>query len=431
MIVQLQPQSQMMQKLLCPQQMKKTALYRNATWVVEFTRNAKRYVYNVLTKEFVCIQGVDPADRLELIRRWFLVEEEFDEFEYTTQFKRLFGLLNSCKKGISSYTIFTTTSCNARCYYCFERNRPTKVMSAQTCSQIVEFINRNYKGQTVFIRWFGGEPLMNHDAINAICAGLRSKGIAYQSSIITNGYLFSDTLLEQAVVSWKLTKAQITLDGTESNYNTIKNYIHPDVNPFLTVLKNIGKLVDRGIKVIIRLNLSLKNVDDLCQLVAQVHKRFGENNLLRITVCALFDLRNEDNERILERGLTRIQDMLFEYNLGVLYECFSKNRVNHCQFDDDGHSIVVFPDGNIGWCEHALGGPYVGSVAMLNRSEESLPKCHYEYVVFDKCRKCALYPDCLKLSNCDTNNTCYEFDANYEIQQIKDTMRKVIIHHEA
>ena len=90
---------------------------------------------------------------------------------------------------------------------------------------------------------------MNHDAINAICAGLRSKGIAYQSSIITNGYLFSDTLLEQAVVSWKLTKAQITLDGTESNYNTIKNYIHPDVNPFLTVLKNIGKLVDQIIKI--------------------------------------------------------------------------------------------------------------------------------------------------------------------------------------
>ena len=44
-----------------------------------------------------------------------------------------------------------------------------------------------------------------------------------------------------------------------------------------------------------------------------------------------------------------------------------------------------------------------------------------------KRRKCTLYPDCLKLSNCDTNNTCYEFEAHYEIRQIRDTMRKVIM----
>lgn len=430
MIVQLQPQSKMMQKLLRPQQVKTTISYRKATWVIEFTQDSKRYAYNVLTKEFVCIQKADSADRLALIRRWFLVEDGFDEFEYANQVKKLLSLLNSCKSGIPNYTIFTTTSCNARCYYCFERNRPVCVMSAQICNHIVEFINRNNKGQIVLIRWFGGEPLMNHNAISSICAGLRSKGIAYQSSITTNGYLFSERLLGQAVASWNLTKVQITLDGTESNYNAIKNYVHPDANPFATVFNNIGKLVDLGVRVVVRLNMSLDNVDDLCQLIVLIHNRFGENQLLKITVCTIFDLRNEKNGSFLNKSLNRIQDMLFKFNLSTSYEHFSKNRVNHCQADDDGHSIVVFPDGNIGWCEHALAGPYAGSVEALNHSEGSLPKCSYEYVVFDRCRRCPLYPDCLKLSSCDANNTCYEFQSQYEIRQIKNTMRMVIKSHE-
>lgn len=431
MIIQLQPQAQVMQKLLCPQQVKDAASYRKATWTIEISSGSKEYIYNVLTKEFICVQrGNNGTDRLELIRRWFLVEEGFNEFEYANQIKKLFRLLNTRKNGISNYTIFTTTACNARCYYCFERNHTTRNMSSQTCDQIVEFINRNCSDQLVSIRWFGGEPLMNHRAIDAICDGLHSKGISYRSTITTNGYLFTERLVERAVMNWKLTKAQITLDGTEFNYNAIKNYIYPNTNPFVIVLNNIDRLVNSGVKVVVRLNVSLKNVDDLCNLVTLIHDRFGENKLLQISVCTIFDLRNDENKNSLGRGVDRIQDEVFKYNLGMAYEHFKKNRVNHCQADDDGHSIVIFPGGDIGWCEHAFGGPYVGNVKELNISKESLPHCCHEYAVFDRCHKCALFPDCLKLLSCDSNNTCLEFQAHYEIRQIQDTMRKEILRYE-
>ena len=430
MIVQLQSQSKAMKRLLRPQQERADASYRNATWTIEIEKEGKKYIYNVLTKEFVCVQNYDDADKAELISRWFLVEIGFDEFEYVRQIKDFLRLMSSQNQGIQNYTIFTTTTCNARCYYCFEKDRPACVMTNEKCRQIVDFIRHNSHDQDITIRWFGGEPLMNCGAIDNICAGLKENGIQYRSTITTNGYLFASNVVNKAVKHWNLKKAQITLDGTERKYNEIKSYVHPDANPFVTVMGNIESLVANDVAVLIRLNMSLENVEDLCQLVSLIHDKFGENKLLKIGVCSIFELRNDANGESLDKGLRQIQDLIYKYNLDVSYEYFAKNRINHCQADDHGHSVVIFPDGNIGWCEHEMGGPHVGNVEKSNLADESLATCPHEYMVFEKCHRCALYPDCLKLASCDQNHTCLDFRMQYEFRQLLNTMRRMIDRHE-
>ena len=86
-----------------------------------------------------------------------------------------------------------------------------------------------YNGNIINITWFGGEPLLNVEIINYICEKLVENNIKFISSIITNGYLFNDKLVTMAGHKWNLSHAQISLDGTEPEYNRIKNYKYTNI----------------------------------------------------------------------------------------------------------------------------------------------------------------------------------------------------------
>ena len=61
--------------------------------------------------------------------------------------------------------------------------------------------------------------------------------------MISNGYLFDDTIIEKSVNDWNLNSVQVTLDGTEEVYNKIKSYIcHDLISPFMRVIENIEKI---------------------------------------------------------------------------------------------------------------------------------------------------------------------------------------------
>ena len=48
--------------------------------------------------------------------------------------------------------------------------------------------------------------------------------------MISNGYLFSEEIIDRAARLWELRNVQITLDGTEKVYNETKAYIAPKDN---------------------------------------------------------------------------------------------------------------------------------------------------------------------------------------------------------
>lgn len=67
--------------------------------------------------------------------------------------RKLAKLLGDRKKKTKSYTILTTTDCNARCFYCYELGRSRIPMSEQTAHEIADYIS----APKVNIHWFGGE----------------------------------------------------------------------------------------------------------------------------------------------------------------------------------------------------------------------------------------------------------------------------------
>ena len=161
-------------------------------------------------------------------------------------------------------------------------------MTKETALKVAEYINYKSPANPISLHWFGGEPLFNMKAIDIITGYLRDNGRTFKSTITTNGYLFDSKIISKAKHSWGLTEVQITLDGTETIYNKTKNFIYKNTNAFKTVFKNIGLLLNAGIRVMIRLNVSDENKEDLYELVNQLYDAFGVTSGLEIYCWPLF-----------------------------------------------------------------------------------------------------------------------------------------------
>lgn len=102
----------------------------------------------------------------------------------------------------------------------------------------------------------GGEPLLEPKTISYIVEYLSSRGVSFDSKIITNGYLLNDSIVEQAINQWNVKIIQITIDDLNEEYNRIKDYVYSDTNPFDIVMENISRCLQAQINIRIRINFN-------------------------------------------------------------------------------------------------------------------------------------------------------------------------------
>ena len=406
--------------------------YRKLKYLVDTEVDDGILLLNMFTRELVLLSKEEYENAAEneyLRQNWFVVPEECDEKAYVDLVKSFLRSRKPILKEITGYTIFTTTDCNARCFYCFEAGRSRIPMSKETAQEVVGYILNHCNGKKVSIRWFGGEPLMNQDAINIISQGLQDAGIEYKSSMVTNGYLFDDNTVNMAVNLWNLEKVQITLDGTEEIYNKIKAFVYPDGNPFEIVLNNIQRVLDAGIHLSIRLNMDLYNADDLLQLTKALCARFAEYENLAIYAHHLFDTNKSNAELHSEQewakrnvAMAHIEAVINQYNLSRGSRISPKFKINNCMADS-GHSVTILPDGHIGLCEHHSDGEFIGHIES-NQFDLDMVKSFSEPVPeIPECASCFNYPDCLMLKRCSTSNQCYPQHISRVHKQVERAMK--------
>ena len=124
-----------------------------------------------------------------------------------------------CGEGGSvGLTICPTMGCNFDCPYCFENHRPGR-MTKETQDDVAALTERMMKAsaaKNLHVTWFGGEPLLMPDVIEALSGRLvalaEERATEYNASIITNGFLFTQEIADM-LGRCKVTYAQITLDG--------------------------------------------------------------------------------------------------------------------------------------------------------------------------------------------------------------------------
>lgn len=370
-------------------------------------------MFNTLTGVLFFLESGETAEdnRERLIEERFLVPDGFDEGNYCDSVRKIVKLLKKQKRNKTSFTILTTTDCNARCYYCYEMGIRRFSMSAETAADVAEYIARVSGGEEVRLNWFGGEPLYNRDAIDVICGGLRERGIPYRSTMTSNGFFMDAETANTAKTVWNMTNIQITLDGTEQIYNQTKAYIHYNGNAFGRILDNIEAALDAGIEVTIRLNMDGSNSDDLFCLVDELASRLQGRKGIHTYVQLLQQFRGEINafasEKLAAERCIGLTQKIAELGLAKAPSLGRNPVANHCMADNDACEVIV-PDGNVCKCEHYDEAEFVGSIYSDDR-DQKLIETWKERAVFPECGSCTLYPMCSMLKKCDWSaNGCSE-----------------------
>lgn len=432
----LQPSAEIVEKVLNPQKPSDGTVYRPMTYCVLCQRGKGVLVYNVLTKSLVSL-SVDEAEVLnkpfiyhdkeasesvrQLISMRYLVPDNHNDYQAMKELRQLSKLIGSGKEKTKTYTILTTTDCNARCFYCYEKGQARIRMTEQTAHQVAESI----EDKKINIQWFGGEPLYNHPAIDIICEDLQQKGCEYSAMMVTNAYLFNEVMVQKAVNLWHLKKVQVTLDGTEPVYNRCKAYIYKEGSAYQRVLRNIGLLLGAGIVVNLRLNIDMHNADDLLLLIDELKTRFEGKKGLTVYSHTIFEetlkeARSEEQRKLLYAKQDLLNERIRQVGFAAKKKLSKEIMVNHCKVDS-GTCEMILPDGHIGLCEHFTDDHFIGHISSKERDNAAINQ-QCETIEDPACRTCPVLPDCIRLKICENNQVCYPEDRERKIRSIKDIM---------
>lgn len=410
--------------------------YRISRYCLSVPCEEGTLLYHTLTGELLLVSAppeeknsktvFDGQDSDELISRWFLVPDGFDERQFADGIAKIAGMLRKKEDGKNSFTILTTTDCNARCFYCYEIGIRKIRMTDETARETAEYILRVSNGKPVSLRWFGGEPLYNRRAIEIICAFLHERGVEFESTMVTNGYLLDGETVKQAWKDWHLRKIQITIDGTREMYNRTKAYVGATGDPYSRVMENIGEAMSAGIRVAIRLNMDARNAQDLCMLADDLAARFPDHRNLEVYVALLQEFNGKihahDSLEQAEEDFFAIREKMKGYGLLRKRSLPENLRPFRCMADQDD-SEVVLPDGRTGRCEHFSEDIITGNIRDEKRDRKVEQRWKQPLNV-PECDDCVLYPVCKKLQMCVWNQeSCAELDRRIRIRELKEQMQ--------
>ena len=401
---------------------KQSVNYRLLKYLVQLEVDGGLLVFNTLTRAIIKLQleeipNTNNIDQYEfLYHNYFYVEESFDERVKSLEIRNnlTMPIDSTYLNHPSSFTVLTTTKCNARCFYCYEKVlKNKKHMTEETALKVAQYINTSSEGQPIHINWFGGEPLFNMNVIDIIDNKLSDFGQTYTNGITTNGYLFNKSLIYKAINEWHLGSAQITIDGTEEVYNKVKNYIYKDsISPYKKVLNNIAMLLNNNIAVQIRLNVDNYNGENLLQLVEDLYNRFKLHPNLVIYTWPIFEDETyhrtpEQHTKVFEY-IFKIENKLQQYGyyIGKYPE---ENLPSYQCMADDGKSVLIGVNGELGVCEHYTDTNFWGNINNPYIKDFDKLRIWREYTdELDICQNCPLYPQCIRPKDCSEMGQCDE-----------------------
>ena len=428
-MTQIEPIVPPFDQLLGEQRLPPDTPVRLLTFVIPLRVKEGMLLFNNLTKAMALLSpneadllGQHPEKMQKLVRQWFLVPQTHDDGQLAREMRTVGNMLRPPVEALTDYTIFTTTDCNARCFYCYQKGTAHISMSRETATETARYILRHSAGKKVSLAWFGGEPLYNKEAISIICRNLQEAAVPYASTMTTNGFLLDRNILPEAKELWKLESVQITLDGTEEIYNRAKQFIYHGVNAYRKVMENIGLLLEADLSVRIRLNMDLYNADDLCTLAHELGRSFGGQKELGVYSHPLFGktvgnatVYDDEKRKQLYAKKAQLREILKSYRIQERPSLKLELRLNQCMADND-RSITILPDGRIGKCEHFTDSHFIGHIGTKGFDNEIVNAFKQLQKDSPACASCPLYPECIRLEECPTNEHCFP-----ELQEEKMT----------
>lgn len=362
------------------------------------------------------------SDKKELIinmkNNGYIIDNDYDELK-VIKYRNLYSKFN---KAISSIVIAPTLNCNFKCIYCYETSNTFK-MTRETQNNLINFIEQKISTATQLnIVWYGGEPLLCKDIIFSLSERIINicdkNKVTYEAFIITNGYLIDDMIIDN-FKKYKITSAQITIDGPDYIHNNRRILKSGKKDNFERVLTSVKKLKENGIEVYIRVNLDKNNAKHISELLQTLKNEkmedislyFGQIAMLT-EICKSFAHSCYTTKDFSEM-LIKLQKKLIMYGFksGIDSIYYPSIKGNYC-CADHVNSFIVDPEGYIYKCMSDIGNKncIIGNVKDKNL-EENITNCKIlDYMTFsaselDECKKCKLLPVCMGGCPSLRNNT--------------------------
>ena len=396
--------------------------YKPSQFAVPFECGGRRYVFNTLTKQ--CVETELPASVRagegydELIRHLFLVPEDKDECQF---YRSVISMMRIyCRRpDFQGYTILPTTGCNARCYYCYEQDMEQVTMTPQTVEQTIRFILGTYQKQPVSLSWFGGEPLLCPDIIDRICEGLRAAGVAYKSSMVSNGSLITSDIVGKMAGCWKLSSIQISMDGCEEDYIARKRYCacHDEYH---AVMAAISSMAEAGIDVQVRCNVDQDNWSRIPRFIEELKAGIRCREKVSIYFIPLYHVQASGESLRLREKIMQADPAVRKAGFRMVpFGSVGKTlRISHCMADSGG--VVIGPDGGLFACEQCPPGSRFGDI-WNGVTDEAARKefCRID-LIREKCRACPFLPYCTGFGSCPVQEKyCREVHAAATLHLLK------------
>lgn len=337
-----------------------------------------------------------------MIENGFLVAFDLDEAASLD----VLGDMQKYNPTALNLVIAPTLNCNMACPYCYE-NKKNKRFDSKVKKSIIDFV-RNYINKylikTLSITWYGGEPLLEKDAIKELSQAFKEicedKNINYQAHIVTNGSLMdyeTGTMLKEAGINI----VQITVDGMEETNNQ-RRILKNGQNSFEIITNNI-KACQNLFKISVRVNVDKSNKEEVDKLYNFFtdRKKFGENVRIYFAQvkkisdsCSISSHQCFSNKEFSDLEMDLLNRInsgshptgTFNYPSSKILSCSALQL----------HSFVIDPDGNLYKCWEEIGiaeksvGNIFDGFKLNSRAVQWL-----NLRLPDECSACKIRPICL------------------------------------
>ena len=168
----------------------------------------------------------DPAEIRECYQELSELYEERilfspDDYEKYAQF--------TVASPVKAMCLHISHDCNLRCKYCFastgDFGTGRKLMTVETGKKAIDFLLENSGNRkNLELDFFGGEPLMNFDAVKEVVKYARSReaeyGKRFRFTITTNGMLLDDDKID--FINREMSNVVLSIDGRREVHDRMR-----------------------------------------------------------------------------------------------------------------------------------------------------------------------------------------------------------------
>lgn len=377
------------------------------------TQDAHTIIFNGISRNYIVvssrflgqyIQILECPDRFVSIAEFipfvkklscggFIVDDNTDELTHIRQ-----AYEKEKKEKVYSLLIMSTYACNFRCWYCVQHHQDMEINDEVAC-RMKKHISRYLIENDIKyfdLSWFGGEPILNMDAIEDVSSFALNfcdkNQIEFNCGITTNGSLLTESIVKK-MRELRFKDFQITIDGGKEYHNKTKKNALID-NSFDLILHNVVLIVQNlpEAKVTLRINYTHNNITS--EFPKQVD---SIAHVIKDKIALLFRLVWQERE--IYHSDEHVNSIIEDFRrMGYYVEHdFNDPSVLSCYVEKE-HFLSIFPNGAVDNCNNkplieARG--YINDDGVIVWNKKPSEKSNNIFETKSDCIKCKYLPICM------------------------------------